>query len=382
MKKIKYILLVLLIFPFVTYASSIEQEKINYEVTDVYMNSSIDILGSMHIKEAIVVKGSLNKFSFDITYKDSSLEEWKEKKVDLEKSSFYNARGLSIKTVSSFKTKEKDISFDLLDKYKDIYEEKSNAKNGSSKAYTIKKNNDGIKLSIYNPNDSGYMVYYVEYYIDQAVVLHNDIAELYYKFIPNSFDDINKINIQVLFPGNSPKKLTKYWAHGTLSGSIGGIPSESSSKLEEVKSYQGILAVLNNIKSGKGVTLRLLFDKDLMKIGTTILNNSKQDAFDDIVSIENRKINESKKARKINEIFKYMIIVISAVYLITLCIIVYFNKKSSFDKLVIYLFTIFGTILSFINIYFNISVVPLGILTSVFTILFIVIYLLTRNKNK
>ena len=79
MKKIKYIVLLILFFPFITNASSIPQDKIDYEVTNVYMNSSIDILGSMHIKEAIVVKGSLNKYSFDILYKDSSLEKWKEK---------------------------------------------------------------------------------------------------------------------------------------------------------------------------------------------------------------------------------------------------------------------------------------------------------------
>ena len=178
------------------------------------------------------------------------------------------------------------------------------------------------------------------------------------------------------------KKLTKYWAHGTLSGSIGGIPSESSSKLEEVKAYQGVLANLNNVKNGNGVTLRLLFDKELMGLGKTILNNSKQDALDDIVSIENDKINESEKARFINKIFKYIIIVISVLYMITLCLIIYFNRKKPFDKLIIYLFVLFGAILSFINIYFNIIVVPLGILTSVFTLLFIITYLLTRSKNK
>lgn len=383
MKKIKYIILLILICPFIVKASAVSQDKIDYEVTNVFMNSSVDILGSMHIKEAIVVKGSLNKYSFDILYMDSSLDKWKEEEVDLEKSSFYNARGLSIKTVSSFKVKEKDIDFNLLDKYKDNYEEKDSVKNGASKAYTTKKNNDGIKISIYNPNESGYVVYYVEYFIDQAVVLHNDTAELYYKFIPNSFDDINKISLQVLFPGESSKKLTKYWAHGTLSGSIGGIPSESSSsKLEEVKAYRGVLANLNNVKSGNGVTLRLLFDKELMGLGKTILNNSKQDAFDDIVSIENDKINESEKARMINKIFKYIIIVISILYLITLCLIIYFNIRKPFDKLVIYLFVLFGAILSFINIYFNIIVVPFGILTSIFTLLFIITYLLTRNKNK
>ena len=47
MKKIK-ILLILLMFPI--FVNAKEVEKIDYEVTNVFINSSIDFVGSMHVE--------------------------------------------------------------------------------------------------------------------------------------------------------------------------------------------------------------------------------------------------------------------------------------------------------------------------------------------
>ena len=100
MKKVKILLLLLLLPMFV---NAKEVEKIDYEVTNVFINSSIDFIGSMHVEEAIVVKGSLNKFTREIDYRDVSLPEYKKGEINFSKSSIYNAKALSFKRASSFK---------------------------------------------------------------------------------------------------------------------------------------------------------------------------------------------------------------------------------------------------------------------------------------
>ena len=72
----KYIIVLLILLPILVNAK--EVEKVNYEVTNVYVNTSIDIVGSLHVEEVFIVKGSLNKFTREIVIKDSSLEKYTE----------------------------------------------------------------------------------------------------------------------------------------------------------------------------------------------------------------------------------------------------------------------------------------------------------------
>ena len=115
----KVILVLLLMVPIFVHAK--EVDKVNYEVSNMYVNTTIDVLGSLHVEELIITKGSLNKYTREIVVRDSSLEKYKEGDINLEKSSFYNARGLTIKSVSSFKVNEKDIGFKLFDTMKETY---------------------------------------------------------------------------------------------------------------------------------------------------------------------------------------------------------------------------------------------------------------------
>ena len=171
-------LLVLFLIPYCVYAQKVND--VNYDITAAYIASDVDIVGSMHIKEAIIVDGSLNGFERVINYRNNELKSWTpNSEIDFSNSSIYNAKGMSLKKISSYKINESDIGFNVLSQVSDSFDEVSSASSGDSGIYTLSKTNDGMKIRVYNPNYSGYVVYYFEYYIDQAVVLHNDIAELY-----------------------------------------------------------------------------------------------------------------------------------------------------------------------------------------------------------
>ena len=380
MKKI--ILILLLLFPILVYGK--EVDKVSYEVSDVYINSTIDILGSMHVEEVIVTKGSLNKYTREIVVRDSSLPKYKEGDVDLESSSFYNARGLMVKTVSSFKVKEKDIGFKLLDKASDSYKKSKVAKKGDTKVYTEKSTNDGKIISIYNPNEEGYMAYYIEYFVDQAVVLHKDTAELYYKFIPSGGDNIKHLKMQVLTPGNSKGEAFKVWAHGSMNGEIKPL----SNNLEESTEYKysGALVELNDIKSTKDVVVRMLFDKDLMSISKKILNNSNMKAFYKIENIENNSIKKTNNNRTIKNVLNIITLASSGLFILGVIasLVMYIIKKgkkvSKEERILYIVIAVFGLFMSVINALLNKQINIIIIITIILDLIYVILMSILKNK--
>ena len=62
-------------------------------------------------------------------------------------------------------------------------------------------------------------IFYIEYILKDVVVIHNDIAELYWTFVGQNFDDnIDEVMITI----NLPKRATdlRVWAHGPLWGTV------------------------------------------------------------------------------------------------------------------------------------------------------------------
>lgn len=335
MQKLNRFILTLLLFltPIFVYASGVDPD---YKVVDAYIGANIDITGSLHIKEAIIIKGSLNGYRREIEYKNDKLKEWEEGKIDFANSSFYNARGVSLSKVSAEKIDKEDIGWDLLSKSYEKFEEQQSAKLGDMSSYTLEKTNTGVNIKTYNMNESGYMVFFYEYYIDQAAVLHNDIGELYFTFFKLDTDDVEKVNIQVTAPGVSTKDTFRFWAHGALNGEIKAI----SEKKDELGNYLygGVLATLENYKAGDSVEVRMTFDKRLLGSFEHILNNSKVDALDEIIKVETERSDAANKKRTFIKVVYYTMTTVGFAYLIglvVLWILMYFRydkeHKGSFD---------------------------------------------------
>lgn len=330
MKKLKNLALIILaiLLPLNIQAATISDP--NYTIEDVYISSEIDILGSMHVREAIVVKGSLNGFRREIAYKNSSLPDWQAGAVDFADSAIYNARGVSLSKVSSFKIDAGDIDWDIFTKEFDIFEEVTTAYKGQSGIYTLSNTSDGIDISVYNPNDIGYIVYYFDYYINQAVVVHNDIAELYFTFFKLDSDDAKKVHIRVTTPGTSAKDVFRFWGHGTLSGEIKPIVTNPSATEDEYE-YIGVQAELSEYTAGSAIDIRMTFDRSQMAAMENVLNNSKQDALSAIIEIETQLADEANRSRMIIKGIYYGVIVLGGFYLIGLIILwIYMYRK--YDK--------------------------------------------------
>lgn len=326
MKNIKIILILILGFlmPLNIYASEVTPD---YEVKEAFVDAEIDIVGSLHVKEAIVVKGSLNGFKRIIDYRNSNLKDWEVGNIDFANSSFYNARGVSFKKASAKKIEPEEIGWSLLDGKFDEFKSETYANKGDEKVYVESDTSDGKDISIYNVNSDGYVVFFYEYYINQAVVLHNDVAEIYFNFFKLDADDVENVHVQLLTPGSSKEDVFNFWAHGALNGNISSIKDEST-ETEEVK-LRGALAELEQYNKGDPVEIRMTFNKNLISPSVySILNHSEQDALDSIVEVENKRIEDANRKRTLIKVIYYGTIAIAICYISGLIILwIYIYRK-------------------------------------------------------
>ena len=118
-------------------------------------------------------------------------------------------------------------------------------------------------VSIYCPSKKR-KVFYIEYTIKNAVVLHNDIAELYWCFLENtSSDTILDYKLKVHLPGEDNNVMV--WSHGPSTGKSNIIDNKTLS-LED-----------SNIKPYKYETIRIIFNKNLVPQAEKVSNVNAKD---------------------------------------------------------------------------------------------------------
>lgn len=325
----KYVLSILsliILLPCVVLAKPVENP--DYKVVASYISADIDIVGSMHVREAYVVKGALNGYERVIHFRNSSYEPWEAGKVNFEESSFYNARNLSLSKLSAKKITKDEIGWDLVNSNYDKFIEDENPNNGDEKVFYKVKEEDGYRVRVYNPNEDDYMVYYFDYYVDQAVVLHNDVAEIYYTFFELDKDDVDNVCIKVTTPTSGTNEKFRFWAHAvkSLNGTISGIVDKKNDKGEEL--YKGVLLEMKDYQKGEIIDVRMTFDKSIYSSLETVLNNSKMDGLPNIINVEEKRAEDANKRRLVSKVLFFGTLIIGCSYLIGLIIIwIYIYKK-------------------------------------------------------
>ncbi len=328
MRKVKNVLFLFLMSLF-GFVNVYAVEDVDYKVVASYISADIDISGSLHVKEAYVTKGSLNGFRRKIEYKNEVLDDdWEAGKVDFYGSSFYNARGVTLSKASALKIEESEIDWSILNKEYTWFTKEETSEEGSTGVYTLEELSNGVEVKNYSPSSSGYMVYYFEYYVDQAIMLHNDVAEIYYTFFKLD-DDVKKVNIQLTLPGVSTAKNYRVWAHGSLNGEITPISDQKDDEGNYL--YRGAYAELEDYKAGDAVEIRMTFDKELAGVFSQFLNNSKMDALEEIEKVEGERAEEANRKRKFIKVMYYGGSAVGIVYLVGLVILwIYIYTK--YDK--------------------------------------------------
>lgn len=276
--KIKYIILSLIILLIPTF---VKASDVDYEITNYYIDSYILENGDVEIKELIVLNGSFNGYIRELVTSNSVLSH--SNKINFEHDAIYNASGIYDIKIGAKKVN--DVSFDTFnDEFEELEIGDSFSSNSKKTVVTKYSNYDEYKMYYRSNNES--VAFLLDYKLDKAIVLHNDVAELYWQFIGNDFtDQINDLKIRIHLPNNDDSDFFKVWAHGDLTGEI---------KKENNKT---VYAYVKYLYPNSPVDIRMTFDKNLIT-DTSKVKKSNEEALDLILKVEKERALEANRIRK------------------------------------------------------------------------------------
>lgn len=210
-------------------------------------------------------------------------------------------------SISDFEVSEGNIKYTMLDGFDS---------NKPEKCYAVDYSDDELNLEIYYRANNESKIFHMSYVLNNAVNLHNDIAEFYWKVIGDEWDiPINNVTINIILPSGAVKDEIRAWAHGPLDGIVTiENPELVTLKVDEVDSYTYVEA-------------RVLTPT---KLFINYNNKSNNNELNRILAEEQKYANDANKQRenaKIN-VFTFVIIPIIIVVIIIIILSILCKKFS------------------------------------------------------
>lgn len=257
----------------------------------LYQDITINTDGSITIKEVMWLNGTYNGAQREIEFKDyypiTFTGIYSNFSGD---SDIYNATGISnLKVFDISQTNFKSI-YDINNVEKEFKKVKRASK-GKYGVYTVKEQSNYLEVSIYCPSKKE-KVFYLEYTIEDAVVVHNDVAELYWCFLENDSPEII-LDYQAIVHLPQEDNNVMLWSHGQSTGKC------------NIIDYKTLSLTDTNIEPYNYETLRIMFDKNLVPQAKKLSNT---DGKEYIIKYENAMANpdtaieETKKIDLENEL--------------------------------------------------------------------------------
>ena len=294
MKKIiKFLILFAWCLPIFPKASTID-----YDITNYYINADIETNGDMLVTELIVLNGSFNGYIREIEYKNSILEN-----DGYKNNQRYNAKDLEIVEIAAKIVK--NVTFATINEsgYTTLTEGKS-----ANLGYVESKITDGKSYKMYYRSDNEKVAFKLTYRIKDAVVLHDDVAELYWTFIGSDYDDrIKDLQIKVNLPNIDTTNNFRVWAHGDMTG--------------EIHAYENsyLLATIKKLDAHNSVDIRTTFDASLMN-KSEVTKQTNEIALNSIIEVETERADEQNRKREQIKKIYYTFVGLTILYYISLLI--------------------------------------------------------------
>ena len=250
------------------------------EVTDFLVDAQILEDGDMIVREIIVADGSFNWFERDLLYTNDTLE----LTDSFANNAIYNAG--DIKDIIVKTKKVDDVSFDtFLDEDFEESIKVSYGTDGSEKKFTVNTLSGGYRVRIYDYTNQDKVAFYLEYRVEDVLVLHRDVAELYWTFVPDGFEDtLQNVLVRVSLPKTDTSNYFRFWAHGNLDGEIIDLDDKT------------VEAKISEVLPGESVDIRLTFDTSIVD-AKRVLKHSNVTALDGILEVETKRAEEANLLR-------------------------------------------------------------------------------------
>ena len=304
MKKILWLLL-LLSLPIIVEA------RVSYDLTNFLVDATILDNGDLQVKELIVLDGNFSGYWINIPYRNPVLEY--HTPINFAADAIYNGSGIS--TVKLFAKKiDEEISFDTFDEEfvtltRSYYEE--DARNGN---YVESSIQNGKSYKMYYKAENEKVAFLIEYTLEDMVVLHEDVAELYFAILSEDFEDsIEDLQIRVNLPKEDSSNNFRIWTHGDLTANIDFLNRSS------------FLTTVKKTYANTAIDVRTTFDASLMN-RSLVRKTTEEKALDQIIAVEEERAqaaNQARETAKKNMTITYIICAIYIVIIISWWIYVY-----------------------------------------------------------
>ncbi len=220
------------------------------DVTEkMYTDIEVRADGSLFVRTLRSLSGTYNGQWSTIDYRRTYASPFTGAVEDFGESDIYDASG--IRNLKVYDILDKDhLTFSSLNDLNHQFREVSTASVGDYGVYTREDTSTGINLQIYNPSSYN-SAFYIEYEIVDAVVVHQDVAELNWRILGDEYqDNINDFVVQVHLPQKDSSM--RVWAHGPLNGEIQRLHDDTA------------LLTYDFLGAYNPVNVRIMFDKDLV----------------------------------------------------------------------------------------------------------------------
>ena len=304
MKKILWLLL-LLSLPIIVEA------RVSYDLTNFLVDATILDNGDLQVKELIVLDGNFSGYWINIPYRNPVLEY--HTPINFAADAIYNGSGIS--NVKLFAKKiDEEISFDTFDEEfvtltRSYYEE--DAQNGN---YVESSIQNGKSYKMYYKAENEKVAFLIEYTLEDMVVLHEDVAELYFAILSEDFEDsIEDLQIRVNLPKEDSSNNFRIWTHGDLTANIDFLNRSS------------FLTTVKKTYANTAIDVRTTFDASLMN-RSLVRKTTEEKALDQIIAVEEERAqaaNQARETAKKNMTITYIICAIYIVIIISWWIYVY-----------------------------------------------------------
>ena len=275
MKKILYFILLTLFF--------IPLGVKAIETTDqFYMDITINTDGSIKVKELAKLSGSYNGRFRDLEYENSSARSFSGDLDSFYSSSIYNGSDITSFEVGGIPARK--ITWDTFNEKHTSFERVEDANIGEMGKYVLSKSGDIYTVKTFLPSSYN-NVFYLEYIVKDVVVVHNDVAEINWNLLGDSYEEnIDDFKARITLPYEDSD--LKVWLKGsekTLNGVI------------EKNDNKGAIVTFDFLGAYNPITVRMIFDKSQVPYA---IKKSGVDGKDKILEVEKRNAEEANKYRE------------------------------------------------------------------------------------
>ena len=310
MKSLKIILFIF--FSFFSFLIKVNAS----DISNYYVNINILSNGDIKIQEVRKLNGTYNGIITNLNYNNNISVN--NDSFDFLKDSKYNADNIT--DIKVFDITNPVFSKDIFNHLNKEFIKVDSTKNDDYGVYTITNNYNGYTIKTFLPSKYN-SAQYLEYTIKNAVVVHNDVAEVFWNLLRDNSESIDNYNVWINLPNKS--ETQRIFLHGGI----------GTSKIVDNKTFE---IHYNNISSYTDISYRIVFDKSIVSNSNKL---SGTNGLDNILKTEEKLYNSNNTPNYDNYIKEkqdkrknIVVLIIIIILFISELIYILFKPKKDIQK--------------------------------------------------